>query len=476
MGRLPMTEINLGEGKQLRLTEISESERLPGGSQEKLLLEAIVRELIEDSLAYQVSTDGVLYLVFPSQPTRELVDKPKSEEVAARAELEGNGQGAYSSLVVRLLSLNYFFNKPDLYHDAAVFNAASGGSCTLVFDSKRSPDASEINVFFNQEVNELTRKVFLSIVRNQVPELTLANTVKTSVNHKSTSVFISYEYRDLSNIRVIADDLMKRNIIPWIQDVALKAGHRKEEGRAAALRKHSIAVFALSDSKVTESMRADLIAFKKRQCRIIPVILPNAPEGFEMPESLREFAAVNFGLLDSNPFERLAEGILDARHSSNESAQSDEGKGHVFLSYFHDDERAVERLYNELIDANISVWWDKNLLPGEDWKTRIHVELKNAYAVVVCFSPESVSRQRSGVFEEVNDAAGVLRTLPSNGLHLIPVLLSTCKLPTIRLGDGRYLDDIQTIDLSLEDRQLQLGRLLDALSKARNQKGRSRAV
>jgi hypothetical protein len=76
---------------------------------------------------------------------------------------------------------------------------------------------------------------------------------------------------------------------------------------------------------------------------------------------------------------------------------------------------------------------------------------------------------RSGVFAELYQAGDMLQNLPSNGLHLIPVMLSTCQLPNVRLGN-LFLKDIQAIDLSLGSRKEQFARLLDALAEARNQK------
>jgi GTPase SAR1 family protein len=475
MGRLPMKEIYSGGGTQLKLKDLAETERMPK-TQERVLLDSIVHELIKDRLAYELSTDGVLYLVFPSQPTRILVLTPSKEQAAARAEFEGNSQGVYSSLVVRLLGLQVFFDRPEPYRDAAVFKAVSGGSCTLILDSKQSVDRGEISAFFDAEASDLTRKVFLTIVREHIQERALRDTFKWTESAKyaglsqaeTANVFMCYEHRDLSNVRVIAEDLMKRKIVPWIEDVDLKAGYRQED-RKIALGQHRIAVFILSDSNLTDSMRQDCVQFQKRRCRIIPVILPEAGPEFILPEILRKYKPVDFrrglGLL---PFERLAEGITYAAEAQQK--ESDYGDGLVFLSYSHDDEASAEELHQELVQAGFRVWWDKDILPGEDFKTQLHITMQNVYAVIACFSPISAVRGRSGVIEEIYEATAVIRTMPSNSVYLIPVLFSSCQLPVVRLNDGRFLNDLQFVDLSLENRREQLSRLFESLMTARNQR------
>ena len=46
-------------------------------------------------------------------------------------------------------------------------------------------------------------------------------------------------------------------------------------------------------------------------------------------------------------------------------------KTHVFLSYCRDNKAEVQRLHDELVVAGEPVWWDQDILPGQDWKTEI---------------------------------------------------------------------------------------------------------
>src|SRR4051794_4656163 len=99
-------------------------------------------------------------------------------------------------------------------------------------------------------------------------------------------------------------------------------------------------------------------------------------------------------------------------------------KRHVFLSYCHDDRDVVDRLCQELRSAGEIVWWDQDILPGQDWKSEIRTALRDAYAVVLCLSAKFALRARSGVYPEILDAIGLYREYAAGEIFLIPVRLS----------------------------------------------------
>jgi hypothetical protein len=72
-------------------------------------------------------------------------------------------------------------------------------------------------------------------------------------------------------------------------------------------------------------------------------------------------------------------------------------KEHIFLSYCHDDGPVASRLWQDLLNAGESVWWDRDILPGKLWKDEIRKAMQQAYAVVVCLSDSVESRAASGV-------------------------------------------------------------------------------
>ncbi|MEL6816247.1 MAG: TIR domain-containing protein, partial [Cyanobacteria bacterium J06598_3] len=144
-------------------------------------------------------------------------------------------------------------------------------------------------------------------------------------------------------------------------------------------------------------------------------------------------------------------------------------KKHVFLSYCRDNADEVRRFYSELIAAGETVWWDQNILPGQDWKFEIRKAMRDAYAVVLCLSAETADRITTGIYPEVLDAIREYRTYAPGSVFLIPVRLSECELPFIEIDDTRTLDRLQCVDLFPDaNRGPGLQKLLKALQAAPN--------
>jgi DNA-binding Lrp family transcriptional regulator len=148
--------------------------------------------------------------------------------------------------------------------------------------------------------------------------------------------------------------------------------------------------------------------------------------------------------------ERRAEQLRRAAQSDGafEERRSERvAKKHVFLSYCHDNAKEVGKLRDDLIAAGEAVWWDKDILPGEDWKFAIRQAMKNSYAVVFCFSKETEAREESGMFPEARDAIAAYRKYAPGSIFLIPVRLSKCTIPPFEIDDTEMLDDLQYVDL-----------------------------
>ncbi len=142
-------------------------------------------------------------------------------------------------------------------------------------------------------------------------------------------------------------------------------------------------------------------------------------------------------------------------------------KKHVFISYCHDNKKEVARLRDDLIRAGEQVWWDKEILPGEDWRLAIHQAMKDSYAVILCLSKEAGDRTKSGIYPEARDAVDYFREYPPGSLFLIPVRLSKCEVPAIRIDGATMLDSIQHVDLfPPSKRPERLNRLIKALQLA----------
>ena len=137
---------------------------------------------------------------------------------------------------------------------------------------------------------------------------------------------------------------------------------------------------------------------------------------------------------------------------------------HVFLSYCRDNGVEVAQIRDDLLNAGEPVWWDQDILPGQDWKFEIRRAMKNAYAVVLCLSAESAARARSGIYPEAMDAIVAYRKYAPGSIFLIPVRLSECEIPLIEIDATRTLDRIQYVDLFPPQKRADgLGRLVTAL-------------
>jgi hypothetical protein len=120
---------------------------------------------------------------------------------------------------------------------------------------------------------------------------------------------------------------------------------------------------------------------------------------------------------------------------------------HVFLSYCRDNAAEVARLRDDLVAAGLTVWWDQQIRPGEDWKLEIRTAMKNSSAVVLCLSQEAQQRVTTGIYPEASDAIEIYRMHRPGEVFLIPVRLNECEIPSVAIDAVRYLDNLQYVDL-----------------------------
>lgn len=105
----------------------------------------------------------------------------------------------------------------------------------------------------------------------------------------------------------------------------------------------------------------------------------------------------------------------------------------VYIAYRREDRSAAERLANALQMSGLSVWWDRELEAGANWRAKIEAELNESSCVIVLWSSHSVGPDGEFVQDEAEraQARGVL----------LPVLIDKVKPP---VGFGAK----QTVDLS----------------------------
>ena len=119
----------------------------------------------------------------------------------------------------------------------------------------------------------------------------------------------------------------------------------------------------------------------------------------------------------------------------------------VFLSYCREDIGEVGRLRQDLIARGVGVWWDQDILPGQDWKYEVRKAMKQSCAVILCLSGRCLQRTRSYIYPEAYDAIAAYRQRRPGEVFLIPVRFSPCEIPSIEIDDTRTLDRLAWVDL-----------------------------
>lgn len=119
----------------------------------------------------------------------------------------------------------------------------------------------------------------------------------------------------------------------------------------------------------------------------------------------------------------------------------------VFLSYCREDLDNATWLQQQLEAAGFKVWWDQNLLGGENFDNRIDKEIKNCDAIVICLSDKLDRKRSSFVYEEIVRAIKIYRKLPPDSIFLIPVRFANCSVPEIKINHDSTLASLERVDL-----------------------------
>ena len=139
----------------------------------------------------------------------------------------------------------------------------------------------------------------------------------------------------------------------------------------------------------------------------------------------------------------------------------------TFICYAHNppDREVAHWLYDDLARAGHFPWLDeKDLLPGEDWASRVVAEIRECKLFLALFSRHSLNR-RGFVQKELRVALDVLDQVPVDERFLIPVRLDACEPRDEKLRRLHRLDLFPDYAAGLE-------RLLRSLEEGRRRPGR----
>lgn len=91
----------------------------------------------------------------------------------------------------------------------------------------------------------------------------------------------------------------------------------------------------------------------------------------------------------------------------------------VYISYSIKDKEIAEKFYDELAKNNIEVWWDENIVIGQEFNKVIDEELLKSDAIIIIISKNSV--QSDWIRYEMMTALGYKRA--GNGVQIFPFVI-----------------------------------------------------
>lgn len=140
-------------------------------------------------------------------------------------------------------------------------------------------------------------------------------------------------------------------------------------------------------------------------------------------------------------------------------------KGHVFISYVHEDAGHVDWIQGRLEEAGVRVWRDTaELWPGEYWRSAIRRAIQDdALVFLACFSRQSLAKPKSYQNAELDLAIEQLQLRRPDQPWLIPVRFDDCDIPDRDIGASRTLASIQRADLFGEQADKGADRLVAAV-------------
>jgi WD40 repeat protein/class 3 adenylate cyclase len=149
-----MAEEDVREGR----FRMPAAERLADKAQEKLLLIAMVDDLLRHEIALREQADDGPHLVFPSQLTREHPGLSDPEGRSVIFTFEGPVLNVYATLAVRL-SHSGQFKKKEMWQNAATYTALPGGTCGI-FLREVEEGRGELALWFDPAASKETRLQF----------------------------------------------------------------------------------------------------------------------------------------------------------------------------------------------------------------------------------------------------------------------------------------------------------------------------
>jgi hypothetical protein len=134
------------------------------------------------------------------------------------------------------------------------------------------------------------------------------------------------------------------------------------------------------------------------------------------------------------------EAATDIGHELPQLALENVVEAKVFLSYAREDAAEARHLFDDLRQAGIDVWFDReSLIAGRNWETAIKGAIKDSRFFVALLSEHSVSK-KGFVQKELKEAISQLDEYAEGEIFLIPVRITDCNPRDERLRQLHRVD------------------------------------
>lgn len=123
---------------------------------------------------------------------------------------------------------------------------------------------------------------------------------------------------------------------------------------------------------------------------------------------------------------------------------------HVFVSFVSENAKLASWVAEQLKLNGLEPWFSEDvgtIFPGENWKQAFRRAIEEGGYYVPIFTKEWVSRKRSVAHEELLFAVDEGRLRQTSQPWIIPILAHPVEVPSVDLGGGRRLSDIQFADI-----------------------------
>ena len=149
---------------------------------------------------------------------------------------------------------------------------------------------------------------------------------QSNSNAETFDVFLCHNGEDKEEIRKIADNLENQGVNPWLDEREIRPGTSWQTALGEQIENIKSAAVFVGESGLgpwqNQEIQALLSQFVKRNCPVIPVVLPSAKSTPELPWTLENLHYVDFRATNPDPLKQLMWGITGEKPSDKSTSSS----------------------------------------------------------------------------------------------------------------------------------------------------------